>query len=79
MFPAKIVRGQALAGIHDKQASGYPTKAFGYDKNQYTQIPNRTILLLTQYLPEFFLLLRMPNRKMYINQTFRFSFFTFEM
>jgi len=33
MFPANIMRGQALAGIQDGRASGYPIKAFGYDKS----------------------------------------------
>src|SRR3990170_3731119 len=34
-----------LAGIQDERASGYPTKAFGYDKSRYAQIPNRTMLV----------------------------------
>src|SRR3989304_8047639 len=39
------MRGQALAGIWDGRASGYPIKAFGYDKSRYMQIPNRTMLV----------------------------------
>ena len=33
-----------LAGIQGGRVTGYPTKAFGYDKNRYAQIPNRTML-----------------------------------
>src|SRR3972149_3463356 len=39
-----------LAGIWDGRASGYPIKAFGYDKSRYTQIPNRTMLIFWHFL-----------------------------
>ncbi len=41
-----------LAGIQDEQVSGYPTKAFGYDKNRYVQISNGTILNKREKCPE---------------------------
>src|SRR3972149_7652453 len=42
-----------LAGNEDGRDSGYPIKAFGYDKSWYMQIPNRTMLAFTHSFPVF--------------------------